>query len=198
VNKSSVVGKILIEGTLILKSPLLIGDGSGETADNFRDVHAIRNLDDKPFIPGTSLCGVLRDWLTRTKPDAVTEIFGNLDAMQSSIQTDDIELVDFDIIARDGVRLDDVTGTVDDDGDDDFYVDSFSRLWGERTNSAGDWITLTDKPRKISMTLPCTFDDKKFYGLTTRNYIGSDEATGLSGYVDYRFVAIEPADWDGD
>ena len=86
----------------------------------------------------------------------------------------------------------------DDDGDGDFYVDSFSRLWGERTNSAGNWITLTDKPRKISMTLPCTFDDKKFYGLTTRNYIGSDEATGLSGYVDYRFVAIEPADWDGD
>lgn len=119
-NKSSVVGKILIEGTLILKSPLLIGDGAGETADNFRDVHVLRNLDDKPFIPGTSLCGVLRDWLTRTKPDAVTEIFGNLDAMQSSIQTDDIELVDFDIIARDGVRLDDVTGTVDGDGKFDF------------------------------------------------------------------------------
>lgn len=79
-----------------------------------------------------------------------------------------------------------------------FYVDSFARLWGKCTNSENDWITLTDKPRKISMTLPCADGDKKFYGLLTRNYIGSDEATGLSGYVDYRFVAIESADWDGD
>ena len=119
-NKSSVVGKILIEGTLILKSPLLIGDGAGETTDNSRDVHVLRNHDDKPFIPGTSLCGALREWLTRTAPDTVTEIFGDLYAMQSSIQTDDIELVDFDIIARDGVRLDSVTGTVDGDGKFDF------------------------------------------------------------------------------
>lgn len=83
-----------------------------------------------------------------------------------------------------------------------FYVDSFSRLWGERTAATDGWITLTDAPRKISMTLPCADGDKNFYGLLTRNYIGSDvdrkDATGLSGYVDCRFVAIEPADWDGD
>ena len=90
----------------------------------------------------------------------------------------------------------------DEAGTGTFYVDSFSRLWGERTSATGDWITLTDAPRKISMTLPCAVVDKKSYGLLTRNYIGSDaarqDATGLSGYVDYRFVAIEPADWDGD
>ena len=86
----------------------------------------------------------------------------------------------------------------DENGTGDFYVDSFSRFWGERTASTGDWITLTDARRKISMTLPCSDDNKKFYGLTTRNYIGSDNLTGLSGYVDYRFVTIEPADWDGD
>lgn len=83
-------------------------------------------------------------------------------------------------------------------GNGTFYVDSFSRLWGECTVATDDWITLTDKPRKISMTLPYINACKKFYGLTTRNYIGTDSATGLSGYVDYRFVAIESADWDGD
>lgn len=119
-NKSSVIGKILIEGDLVLKSPLLIGDGAGETSDNFRDVHVLKNRRGEPFIPGTSLCGVLRDWLTRIKPDAVTEIFGDADEMQSSIQTDDIELTNFDIIARDGVRIDGVTGTVDGDGKFDF------------------------------------------------------------------------------
>ncbi len=46
-NKSSIIGKILIKGKLILKSPLLIGDGAGETADNFRDVHVVKNRDGK-------------------------------------------------------------------------------------------------------------------------------------------------------
>ena len=77
------------------------------------------------------------------------------------------------------------------------YIDSFARLWGEHSSSSDGWITLIDAPRKISMELPCDDGNKKFYGLITRNYIGSDEATGLSGYVDYRFVAIESA-WDGD
>lgn len=86
----------------------------------------------------------------------------------------------------------------DEAGTGNFYVDSFARLWGECTNSVNGLITLRDKPRKISMTLPCADGRKNFYGLLTRNYISSDDATGLSGYVDYRFVAIESADWDGD
>ncbi len=66
------------------------------------------------------------------------------------------------------------------------------------SDAEGDgWITLRDAPRKLSMEIPCDDGGKKFYGLTTRNYIDSDAATGLSGYVDYRFVAIESA-WDGD
>jgi len=116
VNKSSIIGKILIKGKLILKSPLLIGDGAGETADNFRDVHVVKNRDGKPFIPGTSLCGVLRDWMTQTDSEIVTEIFGDSDKMQSSIQLDDIELVDGEIISRDGLKIAGLTGTGVDGG----------------------------------------------------------------------------------
>ena len=85
----------------------------------------------------------------------------------------------------------------DEAGTGNFYVDSFARFWGEFDSAAEGFITLLDKPRKIAMEIPCDDAGKKFYGLTTRNYIGSDDATGLSGYVDYRFVAIESA-WDGD
>lgn len=119
-NKSSLIGKILITGKLVLKSPLLIGDGAGETADNFRDIHVVKNRDGKPFIPGTSLCGVLRDWLTQTDAEAVTEIFGDSDEMQSSIQLDDIELEDGEIVSRDGVRIDGLTGTGVDGGKFDY------------------------------------------------------------------------------
>ena len=85
----------------------------------------------------------------------------------------------------------------DEKGTDNFYVDSFARLWGEKNSAADGWVTLKDAPRKLSMEIPCDDGTKRFYGLLTRNYIDSDKETGLSGYVDYRFVAIESAQ-DGD
>lgn len=121
-NNASVIGKILIEGELVLKSPLLIGDGEGETSDNFRDVHVLKNQSDKPFIPGTSLCGVLRDWLENVSPKWTAKIFGDMKEMQSSIQLNDIELVGGKVIARDGVRIDSLTGTGVDGGKYDFEV----------------------------------------------------------------------------
>ena len=121
-NKSSVIGKISITGDLVLRSPLLIGDGEGETSENFRDVHVLKNLQDKPFIPGTSLCGVLRDWLEAIAPAWTAKIFGDTEEMQSSIQLEDIVLTDGEIIARDGVRIDSVTGAGVDGGKYDFEV----------------------------------------------------------------------------
>ena len=121
-DKSSVIGKISIAGNLVLKSPLLIGDGEGETTDNFRDVHVLKNHQGKPFIPGTSFCGVLRDWLDAIAPAWTSKLFGDTEKMQSSIQFEDIVLTDDEIIARDGVRIDNLTGTVDGDGKYDFEV----------------------------------------------------------------------------
>ncbi len=119
-SKSNVIGKILIVGNLRLQSPLLIGDGAGETSDNFRDIHVLKNRQGEPFIPGTSLCGVLRDWLASVDAPAVPKIFGDLDEMQSSIQADDIALKGGDIISRDGVRIDSVTGAGVDGGKYDY------------------------------------------------------------------------------
>ena len=109
-NEASVIGKILIRGEIILKSPLLIGDGAGETADNFKDIHVQKNQSGKPFIPGTSLAGVLREFLSETNSIAVEWIFGDADKMQSSIQIDDVELKNFQIVSRDGVHIDNLTG----------------------------------------------------------------------------------------
>ena len=79
------------------------------------------------------------------------------------------------------------------DGVGNFFADSFSRFWGENFSVAGDYVTLLDRQRKLHMEIPCAEKNFKWYGLLTRNYISSDERTGLSGYSDYRFVAIEPA-----
>ena len=76
------------------------------------------------------------------------------------------------------------------------YVDSFSRFWGEKYIINDGFIELRDIGRKISLKIPFDekFSDTKYLGLTTRNYIGSDENTGLSGYIDYRFLSISSAE----
>jgi CRISPR-associated protein (TIGR03984 family) len=78
-------------------------------------------------------------------------------------------------------------------GTGNFYVDSFSRFWGENFGTSDGFIKLLDRQRKLFMEVPCAEKNSNWYGLLTRNYISSDEKTGLSGYTDYRFVAIEPA-----
>ena len=125
---AQLIGKILITGKLVLKSPLLIGDGAGETADNFKDIHVLKNQSGNAFIPGTSICGVLREDFTNS--ETLQKLFGYCDKFsnsihikkydgkkeekeewQSAIQIDDVELSGGKIIYRDGVKIDGLTGT---------------------------------------------------------------------------------------
>ena len=110
-NTASIIGKILIKGDLVLESPLLIGDGEGETSENKKDIHVLKNQNAIPFIPGTSLCGVLREYMTGIEPKTVAKIFGDAKNFQSAIQIDDIELKNGKITSRDGVSIDGLTGT---------------------------------------------------------------------------------------
>ena len=87
---------------------------------------------------------------------------------------------------------------VDELGDENYFVDSFARLWGERVGASDGYVRLKDASRKLEMNVPCDAGDADWYGLLTRNYIGSDRETGLSGYVDYRFVSIESAKGGAD
>lgn len=84
------------------------------------------------------------------------------------------------------------------EGAENFYADSFSRFWGENPGKVNGFIKLLDRQRKLCMQIPCENKNSKWYGLLTRNYISSDETTGLSGYTDYRFVAIETAEEGAD
>lgn len=70
------------------------------------------------------------------------------------------------------------------------YVDSISPLWGDAVKSENGMVHLEDRTRKINMVIPCGVEAKR-YGLVTRSYIHVDEKTGLSGYGDYRYLAIE-------
>ena len=117
-NEESVKGKIVLEGTFVLDAPLLIGMG-GNGAGQDVDDEVLKTTAGQPFIPGTSLAGALRDFMTAENALGMRLLFGteaayerqHNAAWQSSIRIDDIKLNNVEIVVRDGVSLDEITGT---------------------------------------------------------------------------------------
>ena len=106
---ASIVGKVIISGTIITLSPLLIGGGQSEE-DHDYDIHVLKDNDENPFIPGTSIAGVVRHNIRDILPNFEIAMFGSLGEIQSSVNFDDIVLKNTNIIYRDGVGIDLYTG----------------------------------------------------------------------------------------
>lgn len=114
-NDATIKETILIEGTLELLSPLLVGDG--EKQSELIDMLALRNRNGKAYIPGTSIAGVLRHTLgsyldcDTTLQQVLRDIlFGSIQdsdvtANQSALRFFDIVLDDAKVTQRDGVSL---------------------------------------------------------------------------------------------
>ena len=65
---------LVLKGKLVAKSPFMIGSGTGSSSD--QDV--LRDNNDRAFIPGSSLAGVCRHYLTEkgVKEDLIESMFG--------------------------------------------------------------------------------------------------------------------------
>lgn len=115
--QASLTAKIIAEGELVLDAPLLIGSGGGEMEDQI-DIHVLRDKDGIPYIPGTSLAGVLRAFVEADDAKTGALIFGTPQdshgksafELQSAISFYDVRLSDAKTIVRDGVSLDGATG----------------------------------------------------------------------------------------
>lgn len=73
------------------------------------------------------------------------------------------------------------------------YVDAFARLFGEIAGSEAGFSKLIDDSRQLEHLVPLEVMEGKHIGLLTRNYIDEVGDMGQLSYVDYRFVALEPA-----
>lgn len=112
-----IVGVIVIHGSLENRSPLHIGCGMGERTD--RDL--LLDEKNKPFIPATSLIGVLRHAISPLELDEETDInrfWGyakdEKNGLQSMVRCSDLpcETVT-DVVIRDGVKIDNRLGRVE-------------------------------------------------------------------------------------
>lgn len=117
-NEESIKGKVVLKGTLVLEAPLLIGAGGGGAGAEI-DTEVLKTKAGQPFIPGTSLAGALREFLAAESALGMRLLFGtdaayerrHKEAWQSSIRMEDVKLNEVEIVVRDGVSLDEITGT---------------------------------------------------------------------------------------
>lgn len=110
-SKAKVVRKIIIKSKLRTLSPLRIGSGEN---DGLTDILILKNKQGEPFIPGTSMAGVLRSAVSDIYGEAVAEaLFGKINgqnAAQSLVNISDVVLTSKGIVVRDGVAIDELTG----------------------------------------------------------------------------------------
>ena len=105
-------GKILIKGTITNKSPLHIGSGS----DNRSDMDVLLDSTNRPYIPATSLTGVLRHTIELSEDDQ-NHFWGyqadQQNGKQSVFRCSDLETKTFQIKIRDGIKINSQTGMIE-------------------------------------------------------------------------------------
>ncbi len=127
--------KVVFNGIIQNKSPLIIGGGGDEETDS--DI--LKDKNGKPFIPGTSIAGILRHHLHKhykefrndsksdLESDLLKSYFGYSkgdNGSGSKIIFSDLYLIknSAGISIRDGIRIDYKTGIVEDKGKFDFEI----------------------------------------------------------------------------
>lgn len=125
-NSAKIMGRYTLTGTVKLVSPLIIRAGVyNDILNDTVDDIVVTYHDGQPFIPGTSLAGVLRQTIQDILSDADNVLFGFIDehkGMQSALQINDIPLKNTNISVRDGICIDDVLGVTKDGAKYDFEV----------------------------------------------------------------------------
>ena len=125
-NSAKIIGRYTLTGTVKLISPLIIRAGVyNDILNDTVDDIVVTYYDGQPFIPGTSLAGVLRQTIQDIRPDVDKVLFGSIDehkGTQSALQINDIPLENTNISVRDGICIDDVFGVTKDGAKYDFEV----------------------------------------------------------------------------
>lgn len=122
-----VIGKLIYSGELELLSPLLIGTGEKEEE---ADIIVLKDDAGYPFIPATSMVGVMRHYCEKHCPgeSKASPSYENLwgsprekheDSKQSALALRDMEILEkdldrFSIRIRDGIAIDNSTGIAED------------------------------------------------------------------------------------
>jgi CRISPR/Cas system CSM-associated protein Csm3 (group 7 of RAMP superfamily) len=116
-------GKIVLKGIIELLSPTLIGSGDNDEYD----IEVLVDSDNKPLISATSFTGVLKHYLTiKGYKKELDDFWGyttKTSGKQSALRCSDLNCIsNYNISVRDGIRIDNKTGIVEDKGKYDYEI----------------------------------------------------------------------------
>ena len=169
------------KAVLRLASAALIGCGAAETTD----MDVLRDVDGIPYIPATTMAGVLRH-LTADQMDKKThtsiwgtlgsDVFGQADSQQSAVTVYDILPVEPKKIKtqiRDGIRLDPKTGIVADAAKFDHEVIEPGAMFVFRMQIRyGSFLPQDEACRCLALVHALFFSGGVFVGARTTNGLG--------------------------
>ncbi len=172
-------GKIMLQGVLECQSPLHIGSGSNTRSD----MDILLDDEGKPFIPATSIVGVLRHAIKPDandfKPDA-NDFWGYTnenDGRQSALCCSDLVCQTESPITtiRDGIEIDNATGIVKEQSKYDFeVVERGTRFLLHMELSYRDSDSDKEFVRRMAATIHHVLRDKKItLGAKTMNGLGA-------------------------
>ena len=118
-----IIGKIILQATLRNETPLLIGRGGGDAVD----IEVMRLPDGKPYIPGSSIAGCLKRFLSGEDGYFWGKTGkGEQHPLQSHVSFRDLTpeqpFEKEQITMRDGVKIDYKTGTAEDGKKYDYQI----------------------------------------------------------------------------
>ncbi|MEQ8171936.1 MAG: RAMP superfamily CRISPR-associated protein [Candidatus Eremiobacterota bacterium] len=116
-------GKIVLKGIIELLSPTLTGSGDND----FSDIDVLVDSDGKPLIPATSFTGVLKHYLKiKDHKKELEDFWGyttKTTGKQSALRCSDLNCIsNYNLSVRDGIRIDNKKGIVEDKGKYDYEI----------------------------------------------------------------------------
>lgn len=130
-SENPIAGKILLQGSLLCRSPLHIGNGNSERSE----MDLLLDSGGRPFIPATSLVGVLKQTLENTLSPNERETHRQdlerfwgytkeQEGQQSALRCSDLALLSetAEIALRDGIKIDSANGIVEGPAKYDYEV----------------------------------------------------------------------------
>ncbi len=189
--------RLVLKGTLQLETPAIIGSGE----DEFSDLDVVCDKEGIPFIPATSIAGVIREQFKSINENITNEFFGEdnnkKEPRQSRIKFYDLKPSnDNKVITRDGIQLNLKEGITEDEAKFDYQLIDRGAKFGFEVE-----IAYTDKEKdtvfKIAKTIESLFPPTPVnrgvrIGAKTNNGLGRCKLKDIQFY-DYDFSSQKNA-----
>ncbi|MFQ5633247.1 MAG: RAMP superfamily CRISPR-associated protein, partial [bacterium] len=182
-------GTLVLQGKIKLLSPLLIGTGQGESAD----IDVIRDGTDIPFIPATSFIGMLKHTIQIDGHDSELKHFWGFSeddlSNQSAIRCSDLtaEGAKPKVVIRDGIKIDNATGIVEDKAKYDYEVIERKSQFKLRLEIDYSEDNETFRKRMLATIQSALIGKECYVGAKTNNGLGRIKLIGWN-YDDFDFT----------